>query len=127
MLCKSTGAGSEGHSGVAVCRPTEAEHPSPRHSVPVSHGTMHVEVMSGQPRKDYNYQTLAKKWRDHLPLCKSGDAKRELMRIFPKLFKGIGSLGGEYHIDFKPDAMSIHLLARNVQEALREPFKQGTG
>ena len=44
MLCKSNEAGSRGHSGVTMCKKTEAVHPSPRHGVPVSHGNMHVKL-----------------------------------------------------------------------------------
>ena len=61
MLCKSTEAVSEDHSGVTKCKLTETVHPSPRHGVPVCHGNIHVEAMSHQLRKGYNYQKLAKK------------------------------------------------------------------
>ena len=59
MLHKSTEAGSEGHNGVTMCKLNEAVHPSPGHSVPVSHSKMHVEAMSHQSRKGYNYQKLS--------------------------------------------------------------------
>ena len=91
MLGKSTEAGSQGHGGVAVCKLIEAVHLSPRHSVPVSHGKMHLEAMSCKPTKGYNYQKLTKKWKYHLPLGKSDDAERELIGIFPKLSENIGT------------------------------------
>ena len=55
---------------------------------------------------------------------KTGDVKSEVMKIFPKLFKGVGRLPGEYKIELKPDTELMHLPARNVSETLREPLKK---
>ena len=63
------------------------------------------------------------KWQKHLPLGKSGDAKAEHMEMFSDLFKGMGTLPGEYSIEIKKGAKPVHLPAKIVPEALYEPPK----
>ena len=46
--------------------------------------------------------------------------KQDLMKIFPRQFKGISLLLGEYEIDVDPEATPVQLPARNEPEALRE-------
>ena len=46
------------------------------------------------------------------------------MDIFPDLFKGIGTLTGEYSIELKKDVRPVHLPAKNVPEAFSEPLKR---
>ena len=46
------------------------------------------------------------------------------MKIFPRQFKGIGLLPGEYEIGLDPEATLVQLPARNVPEALRDPLKK---
>ena len=68
---------------------------------------------------------LAKKWAKHLPLGqKTSDAKFDLMKIFSKLFQGIGRLLGEYKIDLKTDLKLEQLPTRNIPEAFREQLKE---
>ena len=61
-----------------------------------------------------NWRKVAK----HLPLGKPGYAKAELMDIFPNVFKGMGTILGEYSIGLNKDAKSVHLPARNMPEVL---------
>ena len=59
-----------------------------------------VHAMSRQVKHGYNYRKLSCKWKVHLPLgSKSGDAKQDLILIFPQLFEGIERLPSEYRID----------------------------
>ena len=70
-----------------------------------------------------NMDTAMTNWiKKYLPLGKSGNAKAELMEIFPHLFKGIGMLQRKYSIEFKNDTKAVHLSARNVPETLCKPY-----
>ena len=84
-----------------------------------------VHAVSRVPSLMKNYNKLKQKWTRHLPLGKlTGDVEQDLMKIFPRQFKGIGFLPGVYEIDLYPEAASVQLLARDVPEALREPSKK---
>ena len=77
--------------------------------------------MSREAKKGYDYTKLPKKWAKHLPIRdKTGDVNSDMMKIFLKLFEGIGKLPVEYKIEFKSNAK---LSAPPCQKHPRSPEK----
>ena len=50
-----------------------------------NHSDSRVHGVSSQAKHGYNYRKLSCKWKEHIPLgSKFGDAKQDLVHIFPK-------------------------------------------
>ena len=50
--------------------------------------------------------------------------KEVIMKEYKDVFEGLGCIGGNYHIDMKPDIKPVVHPPRKMPVAFREPFKK---
>ena len=88
-----------------------------------------VQARESQPAAThtiYAIHTASNKgqWKKHLPLGKTGDAKEEILKLFPECFNGVGKLKTPYRIELTPDAIPVRHAQRIVPEATKPKIKK---
>ena len=86
----------------------------------------HVEAVHITEESEADYDSLQKKWKEHLPLGrKTGDPLEDLKQIFPETFDGqVGLFEGEVSLKLSPEAKPVQLSPRAVLQSIMPQLKK---
>ena len=87
--------------------------------------TLEIGAVHIMDESEADYKTLKKKWKQHLPLGKTGDLIKDLKQIFPATFDGtVGLFEGEVELIVSPDAVPVQLPPRALPQSILPSLKK---